>query len=47
VLTTTHVVNGMTSRNCAEFVTAELGELPGVSHVHVDPIAGTASVTSD
>jgi copper chaperone CopZ len=45
--TTTHVVNGMTSRNCAKFVTAELGELPGVSHVHVDPIAGTASVTSD
>jgi copper chaperone CopZ len=44
--TTTHVVTGMTGQHCADFVTAELRALPGVSHVHVDPVAGTASVTS-
>jgi copper chaperone CopZ len=45
--TTIHVVAGMTSRDCANFVTTELAALPGVSHVDVDPRAGTASVTSD
>ena len=43
---TTHVVHGMTTRHCADLVSAELGTLPGVDHVHVDPIAGTASITS-
>jgi copper chaperone CopZ len=44
--TSTHVVNGMTSRDCANYVSAELSRLPGVSDVQVDPATGTVAVTS-
>jgi copper chaperone CopZ len=47
--TTTFKVTGMTCEHCAGAVTEELGNLGGVSGVHVDLVAGgtsTVTVTS-
>lgn len=44
--TQTFSVNGMTCGHCVHAVTSELKELPGVSDVNVDLVAGgTSTVT--
>ncbi|MGC9671284.1 heavy-metal-associated domain-containing protein [Planosporangium sp. 12N6] len=43
---TTHLVNGMTSPDCADHVRAEVGRLPGVSRVQADAATGRVTVTS-
>jgi copper chaperone CopZ len=48
--TTTFSVDGMTCGHCVHAVTTELSDLPGVTDVTVDLVAGgssTVSVTSD
>ena len=48
--TTSFSVDGMTCGNCVRHVTEELTELPGVTDVQVDLVAGGSSrvtVTSD
>jgi copper ion binding protein len=45
--TATYAIKGMTCDHCVSAVSAELGQLPGVSAVRVDLAAGTATVTSD
>jgi copper chaperone CopZ len=44
--TATYAINGMTCGHCVSAVSAELGQLPGVSDVLVDLATGTATVTS-
>jgi copper chaperone len=50
-MTTTDIkINGMTCNHCVMSVTEELAELPGVTGVEVDLVAGgtsVATVTSD
>ncbi len=43
----TYAIKGMTCDHCVSAVSAELGQLPGVSAVRVDLAAGTATVTSE
>ena len=45
--TATYAIKGMTCNHCVSAVSAELGQLPGVSAVQVDLTAGTATVTSE
>lgn len=48
--TNSHAVTGMTCSHCVAAVTAELRALAGVTHVHVDLVAGgisTVTVSSD
>jgi copper ion binding protein len=45
--TATYAIKGMTCDHCVSAVSAELGQLPGVSAVRVDLAAGTAMVTSE
>jgi len=45
--TTTYTIKGMTCDHCVNAVSAELGQLAGVSDVRVDLGSGTATVTSD
>jgi copper chaperone len=45
--TATYTVSGMTCAHCVNAVTAELGEIPGVSDVRVDLDSGQVTVTSD
>jgi copper chaperone len=47
VTTTTYAVRGMTCSHCVSSVSAEIGELPGVTEVRVDLASGTVTVTSD
>jgi copper chaperone CopZ len=48
VSTQTFPVTGMTCGHCVSAVTSELKEIPGVTHVAVDLVAGgTSSVTVD
>jgi copper ion binding protein len=42
----TFAIVGMTCDHCVRAVTAELGNLDGVSHVEVDLSSGTATVQS-
>jgi len=44
--TATYAIKGMTCSHCVSAVSAELGQLPGVSGVLVDLASGTATVTS-
>jgi copper chaperone len=44
--TATYTIKGMTCGHCVSAVSAELGQLPGVSDVQVDLAAGAATVTS-
>lgn len=45
--TSTHGVSGMTCDHCVRAVTAEVGQLDGVSAVDVDLATGTLTVTAD
>ena len=45
--TATYAIKGMTCNHCVSAVSAELGQLPGVSAIQVDLATGTATVTSD
>lgn len=45
--TTTYRVAGMTCGHCVTAVTNEVGRVTGVTDVHVDLDAGTATVTTD
>ena len=45
-VTQTYTVSGMTCGHCAQAVTAELSELPGVADVQVDVASGAVTVTS-
>ena len=42
-----YTVAGMTCGQCAGAVSAEVGDVPGVSKVRVDLASGAVSVTSD
>jgi len=43
----TYTITGMTCGHCVDAVSAELGQLIGVTDVQVDLAAGTATVTSE
>ena len=45
--TASYTVVGMTCQHCVNAVTEEVGELPGVTEVHVDLDSGGLTVTSD
>ncbi len=45
--TQTYTVTGMTCAHCVNSVSAEVGQLPGVTGVAVDLAGGTVTVTSD
>ena len=48
--TTSYAILGMTCGHCVQAVTTEISNLPGVSDVRIDLVAGgtsTAHVTSD
>ena len=45
--TATYAINGMTCDHCVRAVTTEVAMVPGVTGVHVDLAAGTATVTAD
>lgn len=45
--TATYTVSGMTCGHCAQSVTEEVSEVPGVTGVNVDLPAGKVTVTSD
>jgi copper chaperone len=40
-------VTGMTCSHCANAVRAEIGRIPGVSHVDVDVEAGRVTIAAD
>jgi copper chaperone len=44
---TTYTVSGMTCGHCVNSVQAEVGQLPGVTEVHVDLANGAVTITSD
>ncbi|MEU0722534.1 heavy-metal-associated domain-containing protein [Streptomyces lavendulocolor] len=44
---TTYTVTGMTCSHCADAITKELSDLPGVSKVDVDVETGRVTVASD
>ncbi|MCP3818829.1 heavy-metal-associated domain-containing protein [Streptomyces sp. A3M-1-3] len=44
---TTYTVTGMTCGHCADAITKELSDLPGVRKVDVDVPSGRVTVTSD
>lgn len=44
--TKTYTVTGMTCGHCVNSVSAEIGQLPGVTGVHVDLANGAVTVTS-
>ena len=46
-VTTTYPVTGMTCQHCVNAVTAEVGEVPGVTAVDVDLAAGSVTVTTN
>ena len=45
--TKTYTVTGMTCSHCVDAVSAEVGQIPGVTDVKVDLAAGAVTVTSD
>ena len=45
--TKTYTVTGMTCAHCVNAVSAEVGQIPGVSGVKVDLVTGTVTVTSE
>jgi copper chaperone CopZ len=45
-VTNTYTVTGMTCGHCAQAVTSEISELPGVAEVQVDVASGAVTVTS-
>ncbi len=45
--TATYTVSGMTCGHCAQSVTEEVGEVPGVTDVNVDLPTGKVTVTSE
>ena len=45
-VTATYTVTGMTCGHCAQAVTGELTNLPGVDDVQVDVASGVVTVTS-
>jgi copper ion binding protein len=45
--TSTYTVQGMTCGHCVNSVSAEVGQVPGVTAVAVDLAAGTVTVTSE
>lgn len=45
--TATYTVSGMTCGHCAQSVTEEVSEVPGVTDVNVDLPTGKVTVTSD
>jgi copper chaperone len=46
MITNVYMVTGMTCGHCASAVSAEVGELAGVTDVRVDLASGRVSVTS-
>lgn len=44
--TSEYTVTGMTCGHCAQAVTSEISELPGVADVQVDIASGAVTVTS-
>jgi copper ion binding protein len=45
--TKTYTVTGMTCAHCVDAVSAEVGQIPGVTDVKVDLATGAVTVTSD
>jgi copper chaperone len=45
--TTNYQVTGMTCEHCVRAVSAEIGQLPGVTGVRVDLASGAVEVTSE
>ncbi|MFC0529583.1 heavy-metal-associated domain-containing protein [Phytohabitans kaempferiae] len=45
--TKTYSVSGMTCAHCVGSVSAEVGQIPGVTDVKVDLASGAVTVTSD
>ncbi|BCJ47704.1 heavy metal transport/detoxification protein [Actinoplanes ianthinogenes] len=45
--TQTYTVTGMTCSHCVSSVSAEIGQLPGVTGVQVDLASGAVTVTSN
>ena len=45
--TKTYTVTGMTCSHCVEAVSAEVGQIPGVTAVHVDLSTGSVTVSSE
>jgi copper chaperone len=43
---TTYTVSGMTCGHCVNSVRSEVGQLPGVTDVHVELASGAVTVTS-
>jgi copper ion binding protein len=43
----TYTVSGMTCDHCVRAVTAEVGDIPGVTHVDVDLASGAVTVASE
>ncbi|GAA3206917.1 heavy-metal-associated domain-containing protein [Nonomuraea helvata] len=45
--TSTYVVQGMNCEHCVNSITTAVGELPGVTDVHVDLPTGKVDVTGE
>jgi copper ion binding protein len=47
MITADYTVKGMTCGHCVSAVSAEVGQLPGVTDVQVDLATGRVTITSD